>query len=104
MLLTISDFVRGKNLPSILTFRREQVMDWLQEAKQACCGPSLEGDEAFYGGPHFADNDASTHWSEPHQLYTWWKNNVERRSKFKILQDDAMYCGGDPRKLARCSL
>jgi hypothetical protein len=46
-------------------------------------------------------SDPSTHWCEPHQLFTWWKNNVERRSKFKVLQDDAAYTDFDPRKIAR---
>jgi hypothetical protein len=34
-------------------------------------------------------------------LFTWWKNNVERRTKFKILQDDAKYKNNDVRKMAR---
>lgn len=58
--------------------------------------------QCFYkGGPIFDSSDPSTHWSEPHQLYTWWKNNVERKSKFLILQEDAMYKGLDPRRHQR---
>ena len=101
VLVSVSDFVRGKILPSIFTFKRELVMHWLKTAKDKCCSPDYEKEERFYGGPPFVFDDASTHWTEPHQLYTWWKNNVERRSKFKVLHEDAQYCGKDQRKLAR---
>ena len=101
MLVSVSEFVKGKSLPSIFTFRRDLVMSWLVESKQACCMASYPAEEAYYGGPPFVAQDPSTHWSEPHQLYTWWKNNVERRSKFKVLQDDAKYIGPDARKNQR---
>lgn len=103
VLISVSEFVKGKSLPSIFTFKRELVMDWLVSAKQACCLPTYMAEEGYYGGPPFVDPDPSTHWSEPHQLYTWWKNNVERRSKFKVLQEDARYKGLDPRRLQRYS-
>jgi len=77
------------------------VMDWLIAAKQTCCLPTYMAEEGYYGGPPFVSLDPSTHWSEPHQLYTWWKNNVERRSKFKVLQEDAKFKGLDPRRLQR---
>jgi hypothetical protein len=101
VLISVSEFVKGKSLPSIFTFKRELVMDWLIAAKQACCLPTIMAEEGYYGGPPFVDPDPSTHWSEPHQLYTWWKNNVERRSKFKVLQEDAKYKGLDPKRLQR---
>jgi hypothetical protein len=101
VLISVSEFVKGKSLPSIFTFKRELVMDWLISAKQACCLPTIMAEEGYYGGPPFVDPDPSTHWSEPHQLYTWWKNNVERRSKFKVLQEDAKYKGLDPKRLQR---
>lgn len=101
VLLKVSDYVQGKKLPSIFTFKRELVMGWLQEAKAACSDMNYDAEEAYYGGPPFIENDLSTHWSEPHQLYTWWKNNVERRTKYKIIQDDSLYQGADPRRVAR---
>jgi hypothetical protein len=58
-------------------------------------------EEDYYGGPPFLVDDASTHWTEPHQLYTWWKNNVERKVKYKVLQEDATYSGPDHRRAAR---
>jgi len=101
VLLKVSDYVQGKRLPSIFTFQRELVMGWLEEAKAACSDMNYDAEEAYYGGPPFIENDLSTHWSEPHQLYTWWKNNVERRTKYKIIQDDSLYEGTDPRRVAR---
>jgi hypothetical protein len=101
VLLKVSDYVQGKNLPSIFTFKRELVLGWLEEAKAACSDLNYDAEEAYYGGPPFVENDLSTYWSEPHQLYTWWKNNVERRTKYKIIQDDSLYVGNDPRRVAR---
>jgi hypothetical protein len=69
--------------------------------QEACCSSTLLSEEEYYGGPPFIADDASTHWTEPHQLYTWWKNNVERKVKYKILQEDAAYSGPDQRRSAR---
>eukprot|EP01035_Chromulina_nebulosa_P020736 gene20736-26886_t len=71
-------------------------MRWLESAK-----PTYAEEEAHYGGPPFIVNNSSTYWTEPTQLYTWWKNNIERRNKFKVLQTDAEYNGNDARKQAR---
>jgi len=57
--------------------------------------------EHDYGGPSFIYDDPSTHWTEPQQLYTWWKNNVERHWKYQILRRDCSYHGSDSRKLSR---
>ena len=69
--------------------------------QELCCGPTCLAEEIYYGGSPFNIADPSTHWCEPHQLFTWWKNNVERRTKFKVHQDDAAYKDGDARKTAR---
>jgi hypothetical protein len=58
-------------------------------------------EEGYFGGPSFSEHDVSTHWVEPGQLYTWWKNNIERRSKYKVLLDDAGFKGTDQRRAAR---
>jgi hypothetical protein len=112
-LASVSEFVSGKLLPSIFTFPREIVVNWLHKAKvpppallpshgqEACCSSTLIAEEDYYGGPPFIVHDASTHWTEPHQLYTWWKNNVERKVKYKVLQEDATYIGPDHRRSAR---
>ncbi len=101
VLMNVSEFVKGKALPSIFTFKRDLVMQWLTAAKHICCRDAYAAEESYFGGPPFLEQDASTHWTEPHQLYTWWKNNVERRTKFKVLQEDSQYAGTDPRRVQR---
>jgi hypothetical protein len=101
VLSKISNFVKGKTLPSMLTFKRELVVGWLQEAKEDCTSPFYAEEEQYYGGTAFIYHDAGTYWTEPHQLYTWWKNNIERRSKYKVLVQDSRYVGADPRDIAR---
>ena len=67
----------------------------------SCTGSAYEADLALYGGPPFVLNDFRTHWSEPHQLYTWWKNNIERKSKYLSLERDAEYDGTEQFKACR---
>lgn len=69
--------------------------------QDACSAPSYPAEEAYFGGPPFCATDASTHWFEPHQFYTWWKNNIERKSKFRVLIHDSFYSGYDSRQLSR---
>ena len=97
-------------MPSIFTFNRDLVNRWLYDAKLACARVCLYNPdktpipvpgEPDYGGPAFSFEDTSTHWTEAGQLYTWWKNNVERRHKFRLLQEDTQYTGCDSRRRAR---
>ena len=64
------------------------VMTWLQQAYRNC----RDGHIVHHlGGTAFNASDAATYWTDPHQfLPTWWKNNIERKSKFETLQRDAM--------------
>lgn len=101
VLTYVAEYVKGKSLPSVFTFKREQAQKWLADAKVECTKESFAAEEAYYGGPPFIDNDLSTHWTEASQLYTWWKNNIERKAKFKILQDDSLYNGPDARRMQR---
>ena len=162
VLSKVSEFVRGKSLPSFFTFNKDLVRKWLTDAKQDCCLASFKAEEIYYGGPSFSgfntkiyieqrywydvvwvtnfnfscwqfffkycnyyvfmyvyvsyasiymnicvyvymyvEGDSSTHWTEPSQLFTWWKNNIERKNKFKLIQTDAEYSGSELRKSAR---
>ena len=47
------------------------------------------------GGTFHDPGDHTTFWSGADQFFTWWKNNVERKSKFKSLIVDANYEGVD---------
>lgn len=48
-----------------------------------------------FGGVDFDASRPQSHWTCPQQFYTWWKNNVERKSKFRMLKIDACYLGDD---------
>lgn len=50
VLYSVSEFVKGKSLPSILTFNRDLIMQWLGSAKQACTKSTYLDEESFYGG------------------------------------------------------
>ncbi len=101
MLVLVSEHVKGKQLSSVFAFPRDLVVAWLQDARAQCCGPSYASEDAYFGVPGFLEADASTYWSEPHQLFTWWKNNVERKSKFRGMQEEMLYQGSDQRRLQR---
>lgn len=106
VLKAISDHVRGQHLPSIFTFNRDIISKWLHDAKMACSpalNPDIEKEEKYYGGPVFIFEDPTTHWTEPAQLFTWWKNNVERKNKYRVLLIDSCYDGTDMRRLARAA-
>jgi hypothetical protein len=75
----------------------------LATARTACCeGNETREWEALCGGTTFSAEDVSTHWSEPYQLLSWWKNNVMRRSRFRSLLEDAQYRGNQTRRANRC--
>jgi hypothetical protein len=63
------------------------IKSWLEEAKRRCqighVVPNL-------GGTAFSVHDPQTYWTDPRQYLTWWKNNIERKSKFQTLQRDAV--------------
>jgi hypothetical protein len=105
VLLIVSEWVRGKTVCGLFTFDKDQIKRWLGEARELCVlcdqAGTLEIEEQYFRGTAFCATDVSTHWTEPYQLFTWWKNNVERRSKYKVLQDDAAYVGDDPRLSSR---
>ena len=45
------------------------------------------------GGTFYDPSDQTTFWTSAEQFFTWWKNNVERTSKFRSLIVDANYAG-----------
>lgn len=101
ILLIISNFVRGKRLPSIFTFDKDILQKWIEDARTACCSHTYREEEEYFGGCTFVYEDPATHWLIPGQLFSWWKNNLERKVKLKILEEDAAYTGMDPRRIAR---
>ena len=64
-------------------FARELVARWLETAREDCVSEVLDID---FGGVVFQGEDPSSYWTTPHQFFTWWKNNVERKKKFRLLK------------------
>ena len=94
-----AEYVKGRHLPSIFTFPKVVVLNWFARAKHACAQACYVEDEQYYGGPPFAWGNSTTHWTEPSQLFTWWKNNIERKAKYSAMLSEAFYTGSDERKL-----
>jgi hypothetical protein len=101
VLRRLNDYLANNVIASVFSIRKDIVQQWLEDARHECHTCGIEDLEAAFGGPPFFIDDAQTHWTDPLQLYTWWKNNIERKSKFKVLQEDVQYTGPDSRKAQR---
>ncbi len=88
-----AEYVKGRHLPSIFTFPKAVVLHWFAKAKHACAQSCYIEDEQYYGGPPFALMNSTTHWTDPSQLFTWWKNNIERKAKYTAMLSEAFYTG-----------
>jgi hypothetical protein len=76
VLLSALEHLKSATHGRVFPAPAEVVNTWLDTAKTYCGAAS---DTTVYGGPAFNINDPSTHWSEPQQFLTWWKNFVERK-------------------------
>ena len=63
------------------------MQSWIDKAKQQSGKNSMVHMEL--GGTIFDAEDPSTHWRTSAQFFTWFKNNVERRSKYEALIQDS---------------
>lgn len=68
-------------------FATSDITDWLRFAAHDCT-MNIEYQLAL-GGTQFDASNPSTYWTSPNQFLTWWKNNIERKSKLLSLQRDA---------------
>lgn len=66
----------------------EIVRQWMYHAREDA--PRSSAFLELFGGTDFIRDDPSTFWTIPSHFFTWWKNNVERKSKFSSLAKDAM--------------
>lgn len=100
----------GEGKIQINSFSNSTVQFWFTEAiKDLLSDPSFE--DAFCGNrfdksagqcsTRFDPMDTTTYWTHTNQLVSWWKNNVERKSKFNVLARDASYEGRDDSKCRR---
>lgn len=99
VLIQAYDHVSSLLVSPDFPFDSNLVKSWLVKAKSEC--GSLSFAEVL-GGISFDDDDISSHWTHPRQFFTWWKNNVERRSKFATLMKDAEYVGDNEKLIQRC--
>ena len=74
------------------------------KAAQGDCSISEQAYQDGLGGTFYDEADTSTYWTQPQQFCTWWKNNVERKNKFLLLQRDAAYDDNDDKQIARYCL
>jgi hypothetical protein len=86
---------------SVFSVKKDIIQKWIEDVTNDCVLPEMKSNEEKFGGALFARSDPSTHWTQSDQLITWWKNNIDRRTKFKVLQEDASYSGTDVRKIQR---
>lgn len=91
-LTRILEHCRSLDVSPEFPFSNELVQKWLNMARQDCINRAISVD---FGGVVFDENDLGSYWTAPHQFFTWWKNNVERRKKFRLLKADATFSGED---------
>jgi hypothetical protein len=101
VLRNVCNFLGGQSVANIFSFKSAVVSQWLSEAKATCQLPLYKTEEAFFGGPSFLLEDPRTYWVDMAQFLTWWKNNIERRQKHRVLVDGAFYQGADMVRSAR---
>ena len=68
-------------------FATSDIENWLHLAAQDCL--TNKEYQLALGGTQFDASDPSTHWTSSSHFLTWWKNNIERKSKLRSLQRDA---------------
>ena len=98
VLIQAYDYVSSLETSPEFPFDNNLVKSWLVTAKNECGSASFA---EVLGGISFNDDDVTSHWTQPRQFFTWWKNNVERRSKFATLMKDAEYAGDNEKAIQR---
>jgi hypothetical protein len=76
-----------------MPFPSVDIDQWIAGGAHDCgIDPQLQ---ASLGGTAFNVRDKTTYWTHSSQFFTWWKNNIERKSKFQSLVKDSKYFGAD---------
>jgi hypothetical protein len=95
------DYLKSHVFTSVYSIHSSVISKWFKLVLEDLQVVHLDRLETIYGGPSFSPEDKGSYWSEVIQFTNWWKNNVERKVKFKVFQEDALYRGEDSRKLQR---
>jgi hypothetical protein len=69
----------------------------LSHLEEEYCCSNLFRDQYF--SPFIVD-DPCTYWTQPDELYNWWKLNIEKKSMYKSMHQNASYNGVDLPKAA----
>ena len=93
VLYRLLKYVEDKKTKVCMPFPRSEVLEWISLATRDCGQDSSL--MVSLGGTLFNVRDKATYWTTPEQFFTWWKNNVERKSKFQSLILDSQYEGSD---------
>lgn len=97
-LTRILEYCRSIDKAPDFPFESDLVAKWLVMARRDCIMHAIEDD---FGGVVFEAEDTSSYWTATFQYFTWWKNNIERRKKFRMLKLDASYRGEDENLIKR---
>ena len=85
-----------------MPFPDDQIAKWLKNAYEDCSILQDHEDETnLFGSPYFNCNDGTSYWAHATQFCTWWKNNIERKSKFKLMIKESKYEGDEDKMLQR---
>lgn len=83
-LLYTREIVVSPETPLCLPFPPKIVSEWLKKASVDCLSnPTYQ---ESLGGTPYDTKVYKSYWKSPKQLYTWWKNNVERKAKYHKLR------------------
>ena len=83
---TLQKYYRQNSIFPYLS-HHQAVQLWIDRAKEQSGKNPLILTEL--GGTVFDAADPTTHWRTSAQFFTWFKNNVERRSKYEALLNDS---------------
>lgn len=79
--------ITSTHIASIIKFRMD---GWLEKAREYCSDRTREeADRDIVGGIIFHIANPRTYWTDANQFLGWWKNNIERKLRFREIENEA---------------
>lgn len=79
--------ITSTHIASIIKFRMD---GWLEKAREYCSDRTREeADREIVGGIIFHIANPRTYWTDANQFLGWWKNNIERKLRFREIENEA---------------
>lgn len=79
--------ITSTHIASIIKFRMD---GWLEKAREYCSDRAREeADRDIVGGIIFHIANPRTYWTDANQFLGWWKNNIERKLRFREIENEA---------------